>query len=444
MWIHFIGIGGISMGQIAMALAENGHQISGSDEAVYEPMKSLLANAKNINFKEGYSYENLLAETYRFSSEKKFPDLVVAQSGLNLKNKELLFAQKQGIEVVNYPQLLAKFLIRPESIVVAGSYGKTTTTTLLVKIFNDQQVPINYMFGGVAVDGTKAVNLTDEAKYSIIEGDEYISARWDMKSKFFYYSPKYLVLTGYAYDHTDVFLTPEDYRQNFQKFIEMVPADGLIIYNADANGLKELVVSAKARVIEYSEAELAEIKTLNVKVLGDYNLLNMLAAKKLAVELKLNEEKINGSLADFQGLKRRLEIVHTGTNLMVIDDFGATPAKAKAAISAIKAKYPEAKLTVVFEPNIGSRTEAALPEFAEVFQAADQLVLPEFSEIRQSGIVSEIDFLNYLQGKVNVKAASTDSAFDLVKQGLVADQQNIVLLLSSHSVDLLVNDLKKL
>jgi UDP-N-acetylmuramate: L-alanyl-gamma-D-glutamyl-meso-diaminopimelate ligase len=436
-WVHFTGIGGIAVGQVAIAFATAGYFVTGSDQEIFEPMKSMLAARPEIKVTNSYSYDNLLLNKYsgQEGDNQVLPGLVVAGGGLSLNNKELLFAAKRGLKVQNYAEVLEeKAVVAGKSIVVAGSFGKTTTTSLLIKIFEAAGKNASYMVGGLVADLEQGVKLrTTETEYSILEGDEYISSRSDMQSKFFHYHPDILVITGYAYDHTDVFTTPESYYDNFAKLVGQLPTNGLLVINGKYEQLRKLAESAACKVVSYEYS--ADGFDYNTKLLGDFNRENVLAAATTARELGIADESIRTAVASYQGVARRLQVVGKGEGWIVIDDFGATPAKAKAAIAAVQKEFPAANIIAIFEPNIGNRTQQALPEFAGVFTAANKLFLQQFAKVNQQGIISEQELAQYLhnQGLQPVVLQAEPIPQLLAARDL--NKQNVFLFLSSHGVD---------
>jgi UDP-N-acetylmuramate: L-alanyl-gamma-D-glutamyl-meso-diaminopimelate ligase len=443
-WIHFTAIAGVATGQIAAACARQGLFVTGSTgDQFYEPMKSFLLDLQakgDIKLTNEFSYKSLLLSTYtgKIEDQNTLPTVVLAQGGLSLQNKELQFAEKRGVEVQHYAQYLGEnCVVRGGSIVVAGSFGKTTTTGLIIKILENAGLETSYMVGAIVADIEDGVKLKqNNTQYSVIEGDEYISARWDMKSKFFHYAPNYLVLTGYAYDHTDIFKTPQDYFNNFKKLITGLGSEDILIFNNKYPELKELASYAKSRVISYAGDDF----NFERKLIGNFNKENIAGAVTLAKELKIAEDVITRTVASYIGPKRRLESRWDGVlndnKIKIIDDFGATPAKAKSAIAAIRAEFPQANIISLFEPNFGSRTIQALSQFDETFGQADKVLLLPFTAVNQEGIIDQQQLASYLHERGFKPVVLT--AGDISPQVLAevdAGRENIILFLSSHSID---------
>ncbi len=446
-WVHFIGIAGVATAQLAVAMLGKGYVVSGSDENIYEPMKSYLERYKGLKVNNGYNYRNLI-------EGDSIPSLVIAVGGLSRKNKEILFARKYEIEVKSYPEVLQNELIVPDnSIVIAGSFGKTTTTAALIDIFKEAGKNISYMVGGQVVGWDTGLSLkTPATEFSIIEGDEYMASRDDTKSKFFYYNPKYLVITGYTHDHTDLFATEEAYFANFIKLVKTLPKDGILVLNAKFPRLVELSKYSRARVVFYKYDKDTHLPKNNL--FGEFNYENLLAAITIATQLGIGNNSINSALKNFKGIKRRLEqvsvIESNDKKILVIDDFGASAGKAGSAISAMREKYPKHKIVAVFEPNLGSRTIEAIPQYKKSFAECDFLLLPQFTEIKQQGLLTSEEFArnilenNYIDKQKIVLVANNKNFAGDVK-GIINNTVElnnwIVLFLSSHSVDKYLKDL---
>ena len=401
-WWHFTGIGGITTGQLAVALAKNGAKVTGSDEGLYEPMKSYLATCPEIKLSNEYSFKNLIKSTYTGKEEDKYiiPGHIVALGSLPSQNKELLFAKIREIPVKHYAEVLTELVVVPNSsIVVAGSFAKSTVTGLLGTIFKTANTEISYMCGAMLAQGQASMEngivlKIASSKYSVIEGDEYLSANWDKQSKFFYYCSTYLLITGYAYDHTDLFTTPEAYFENFKKLIEQLPQSGMLIYNTKFPDLVELAKFAPCQTYGYLAQDLPA--DLEHNLIGAFNLENLAAAFTTAKLIGVSEETIRQGIKNFKGVKRRLETVISkelagGKRLTVISDFGSTSGKALAAIEAISSKYPTSDLYCIFEPNLGNRTATAYKLFADqavsIWGRCKVLFLPEFKQIPSSEIL---------------------------------------------------------
>lgn len=364
--IHFIGICGITMGSLAIAFKKAGHIVSGSDKGFYPPMSNMLKDA-NIQIDLGYKIEHL---------KDRQLDFVVVGNAISLDNEEYKYAEEQKFVIYSYPEVIQKYIVRDTSIVVTGTYGKTTITAMLVKIFKDQNIPISYMIGGQVKD-FPSVEINDNAKVSIIEGDEYPASKWKPISKFFYYNPTHLIVTSTIWDHKDVFKTLEEYESNFIELKSQISDD--------------------RNIITKEKFDLNEFK-LDLKVLGSYNIENAIFALNMCkLFLNIDITKAIESLNTFKGVSRRLEKRFENENLVVIDDFAHNPTKLMASISSVKEMYKNWKLIVVYEPNLGNRTKSSLESYKGAFKSIDKLYIPRWrvSKLKEdSELASENDLAN--------------------------------------------------
>jgi len=441
-WIHFTGIAGVALAPLAIELKKLGHKVTGTDTDIYEPIKGLLKTA-DIDLYNEYTFLNLVDGDF-------VPHLVITGAGVSQKNKELLFGKKQEIAIKHFAEALGELIIENNSVVVAGTYAKTTITAMLVRIFQETKSEISYMFGGVTVDGLPSAHLkTAKTLFSVVEGDEYISSRWDIKSKFFYYKPKYLILTGIKWDHTDIFKTEKEYINNFQKLVEQVPQDGIIFANFSDKNVKKVASVAKCKVIRYTSEELEKWVNQNnieVSILGSFNTLNAAVAAKFAVDiLKQDLGKVQMALKNFEGIKRRLEIRYFNTDgdlndsqIIVLDDFASSPPKVAGAINAIKGEFPKHKLVIVYEPNTGNRTKGSLGEFEGVFDDVEALVLPKFKKLMKSTetkFLNEKEFAKGIGNHSNVSVYENDKDLinSLVK--LAENKPTVIAFMSSQGME---------
>ncbi len=440
-WIHFIGIGGVTTGPLAVKFLEKGFYVTGTDPNLYDPIKSYLKNF-NIKIFKQFSYSNLLNE------KNEVPSLIVVGSGVSLKNKEFKFAKLHSLNYKHFPEILQDKVIVDNSIVVAGTYGKTTITAMLVEIFKKAKKEISYMFGGQLVSGKGSLKFKNlSTKFSIVEGDEYISARFDQKSKFFYYNPKYLVLTSLKWDHTDIFKTHKEYIENFENLINTMPDDGLIFANQEDKDIKNLAKNIHKKFIFFDKQLFQNLQKkydLKLKVLGEYNLQNALVSIYVAEYFGIKKEIIKMALENFSGIKRRLEVRYNYKNqTLIIDDFASTPAKVEGSLKSLKKIFPKYKIIVVFEPNFGSRTEKSLPLFKKALKDnVDLLLLPKFTQVKQEEInVDENVMKNYLKSDLNIDVIIRQD--ELIKFLIDEKKQhkNIVYaFLSSHENEKLIQE----
>ena len=388
-WVHFTGIVGKTMGPLAYAFKEKGWYVTGSDKSFYPPMSTYLTDRNiqiEVGFKEKYLtkkyYKKKLGENFSGTNIGENPDLHIIIATVTEKNKEYAFSKKKGLKILNYPQVLQdQLIVKGKSIVVSGTYGKTTTSGLLVHIFREAGKDISYMFSGISEDIPNGVRLKDEkTEWSIVEGDEYYASAVTKKSKFFYYHPTHLILTAAEWDHTDIFKTEQDFVDNFRKLAETLPKDGLIVASKNGKNLEEVLENVTAKIIwyEYHEKKF-DFKT---KLIGNHNKENIVAAVTLARNLDLPADVIKKAVESYKGIKRRLEIKLQLDNTIIIEDEASSPPKVKGSLKTLSEDFGDYKTYAIFEPNAGNRTKEAIPLYEEVFENAEQVIIPRLLPIK--------------------------------------------------------------
>ena len=437
-WIHFIGICGVTMAPCANMFKKKGWFVSGSDMGIFPPMSTYLKE-NEINIELGFKYLHLTRDYYKNDKIADFPDIVVVGNFATIKNPELLFARKQNITVKSYPEILKEYLVKDNSVVIAGTAGKTTCAALVTKIFIEAGLNPSFMVGGIASDLPDSIH-DSSSKWSIIEGDEYISARFDPVSKFFFYSAEFLLLTSVFWEHTDVFKSEDDYVNNFQKLISQISPNGLIVACSSKENVSEALKSARCKVVSYElnksdnilplstwfnlpfRENLNEILLYNrltkqeillkTNLIGDHNRENIIGSAALCLELNIKPEVVQKAVANFYGIKRRLEIKYQEENLIIFDDFASSPPKIAGSLEALRQTYKDYYITIIFEPNVGNRTPDALNLFKNIFHEADEVILPRFKHIKKTSEdrITENDLLDTLKKEdVNAIFISDDN-----------------------------------
>lgn len=473
-WLHLIGVSGKTTANVAKVFQEMGWFVTGSDSQFLPPASNLLEEYK-INTAEGYNFKHLTREFWETKipnlaeqGVSSNPDLVLFISHLTTKNKEYLYARKKGLTIKPYAQILGEYLIKPESIVVAGTAGKTTTTALITFILQSLGIDPSYMIGAEVLDISDSLKITN-TKFSVIEGDEYHNpdAEVEGNAKFLEYRPKYLVLTSIGWEHQDIFPTQQMYLEEFKKLVDLVPAEGVIVANANDENIDKVLVGAKAKVIRYSSNDkdtswkvvkgktsskiydprgnfVMEFKT---NLLGDYNLENILAS--VVVVLNISSEAIpldviregTGSLkviakavTDFRGAKKRLEKLYEDENLTVIDDFGVAPTRAINSLATLKETYPKHKIIAVFEPNSGSRpmdSKLFASMYKGAFNDADEVLIPDLSTASDGLVETDemVDRMNLL--KFRAKHVSNPEIVDYLLSRKTEEQGKLLIVFFS-------------
>lgn len=347
---HFIAIGGAVMHQLALHLHNMGHHITGSDDAIYDPAKTNLEKHGLLPSAEGWFPEKI--------SEKL--DAVILGMHARADNPELKKAMETGIRVYSFPEFVYEHSKNKKRVVVAGSHGKTTTTSMIMHVLKKAEIDFDYLVGAQLEGFDYVVRISADAPLIVIEGDEYLTSPLDLRSKFLHYHPHLSVITGIAWDHINVFPEFEGYVDTFREFMHSVK-DKIFLY-ADDEELKRLSAeSFRAALIPYSSlpteqtGENVVIKhndhTHPVGIFGAHNMANMSAALKICLELGIPEEDFFRHIADFKGAAKRMELLmdHPDKKITVYRDFAHAPSKVKATVEAIRTRYPERKMVTALE-----------------------------------------------------------------------------------------------
>ncbi len=360
--IYFIAIGGTGMAPLACLLQERGHRVRGSDGPLYPPMSSLLERA-GIAPLVGWDPAHLEPD----------PDLVIVGNAVHRGNPEAVEVERRGIERISMPQALGRFFLdRCRPLVVSGTHGKTTTTSIAAWVYAQCGADPGYLIGGVPRNFDRSFHIGGGERF-IIEGDEYNAAYFDRGPKFLHYRPQTVVLTSVEYDHADLYPDPETLLEAYRRLMALVPEDGLVIACGDTREVHEVAGSARCRVVFYgldpanevhpravesgpqgsrftvSDAERGEVE-LALSVPGEHNLLNALAVWTAARHDGLEVASAAAALAAFRGVKRRLEELGTARGVTVVDDFAHHPTAVEKSLDGLRQHYPGRRLVALFEP----------------------------------------------------------------------------------------------
>lgn len=388
--IHFIGICGVGMSALAILWKKKGWKVTGSDSGFYPPVSTHLEQNK-IDFYPGWHPEKMGQ-----------PDLVVVGNVAASENPEWLYVQKNNIPYLSYPELIAQNMVRKNSVVCAGTWGKTSTTALLAYILKVADYKPAYMFGGLSLGLPYAAD-DEGGDWSILEGDEYKTGKNNPEAKFFSYKPTHLLLTGLAWDHFDMYPTEESYYAAFAKLLGGMPAGGLVVACADDKNIGRVLGEAKCRIVRYGAGlfdyqygnvamnkngiqlkishDGAEYK-ISSPLLGSYMAENICGAFAMANEIGVPADKVIAAISQFKGIKRRLEKRGaTPKGADVYDDIAHSPVKAKSALATLRGIYG-GKIFAIFEPNTGNRQLSAGPSYDNCFAAANEVVIPRLTKIK--------------------------------------------------------------
>ncbi len=389
--VHFTGICGTAMASAAAAMKEKGFHVTGSDQNVYPPMSTFLAERK-IEVMNGYAERNLAHK----------PDLVVIGNAISRGNPEAEFVLDHKLRYGSLPELLKEFFIRGKrSIVVAGTHGKTTTTSLLTWIFEHNGLNPSYLIGGIPNNLSQGARFTD-SEWFIIEGDEYDTAFFDKRGKFIHYQPEVAVLNNLEFDHADIFENLDAIKKSFSHFIRLVPRNGLLLANGDDPNLAPLLNVTHCPVKRFGLGENNAIQAFNLRygptatefeipsfkfhlnMMGELNARNALAVIACAKHCGLKNHQIQAAFDTFKGIKRRMEVRGIAGGVTVVDDFGHHPTAIRETLRALRIKYPREKIWAIFEPRSNTtRRNVFQNELAGAFADADAVVVSEVARLEQ-------------------------------------------------------------
>lgn len=373
MRVHFIAIGGSIMHNLAIALAKKGYLVSGSDDHIYEPSRTNLEK------------ENLLPEP-GWDPARITEDIDAVVLGMHAKedNPELKKAQEMGIRIYSYPEFIYEQATEKTRVVIGGSHGKTTITSMIMHVLKSIGREFDYLVGAKLDDFEHMVQLTKDAPLIIIEGDEYLASAVDQRPKFHLYKPHIALISGVAWDHVNAFPTFENYVEQFRLFIETIEPKGTLVYNKEDKTLQELVLEDKSKInkhgyrtpeytinkgITYMHTHVGEVP---LQVFGRHNLSNIAAAFTVCEWLGVERDEFYTAIRKFKGATRRLEYVASDNDSVVYQDFAHTPAKLRASIHALKEQFPDKALVAIIELHTySSLNEAYLNEYRDTMQEAE-------------------------------------------------------------------------
>ena len=342
--IHILGIAGTMTAPLAKALIKKGHYVTGSDqEKIYPPISDLINNIP-LNQPLGNIDLAIIGSSYK---------------SFKICLDEFEQIKKQNIPYISATEYIAQNLIKEESVLIAGSYGKTTITAALAHILPNS----NYFFGGASVNNLPSLNFSDSSM-SIVEADESINGL-DTKAKFLYYPVKYLILTSVQWEHKDSYKTAEECFDAFKKLVQNLPKDGVLIYNPIDKDIQQLLPFCQAKTIPYTNNQ------IDTKLIGQHNQENLNAVSTLCQYLG-----IPFNIQDFSGVKRRLEIISNQNDILIVDDFAQSATRVKSALEAIKYSFPNRPIKIYFEPHASFlQNHESILEFKQISGLFNDFVL---------------------------------------------------------------------
>ena len=376
MRIHFIAIGGSAMHNLAIALHKKGFKVTGSDDVIFEPSSSRLANYGLLPKENGWFEANITEDL----------DAVILGMHARLDNPELLKAQAMGLKIYSYPEYIYEQSKDKLRVVIGGSHGKTTITSMILHVLNYYQKDFDYLVGAQLAGFETMVKITDSAPVIIIEGDEYLASPIDRRPKFHLYKANIGVISGIAWDHINVFPTFVDYISQFNKFIETIFPNGKLIYCENDLELRNIVINSKENIekIPYAIPAHEVIDGITyllpqhtpLSVFGDHNLMNLNAAKLVCEQLGILSADFDVAISSFTGAAKRLELLNSVKQTSVYKDFAHSPSKLKATIEAVKAQFVNRKLVACIELHtFSSLNKAFLQEYENTMNEADTAIV---------------------------------------------------------------------
>jgi len=450
---YFIGIGGTAMGGTAVALQQMGFRVAGSDTGVYPPMSDYLAE-NNIVFHNGFSADHLSGLEAR----------IVVGNAIPRGNPELEEALNRRQQLLSLPEIIAsEFIADRESIVVAGTHGKTTTSALLATIFLKADLQPGWFIGGVIPDLPTSVRQ-GSGRFFISEGDEYDTAFFDKRSKFMQYRPTTAIINAIEFDHADIFADFDAVKTTFRRFINLVPANGNLLVPGEDITAVELAENAFCPVTTFGPAagndyqgswlsdDRASISgpdgwslTIITDLIGEHNLRNLTVAAAVAHISGVSDNVIQNALLNFQGPRRRMEITQLGRALLV-DDFAHHPTSIRLTLETLRQKYADRQLIVLFEPRSNTLVRNVLQdELTEALKLADVVGIGRIHRREKYSVEERLDIDRLLAelGRSSVTALQCDVVDDLIEFLLSQLQENAVIaVLSNGAFDGLVDRLK--
>lgn len=362
------------MHQLAIALKKKGYRVTGSDDEIFEPARTNLAEQGLLPAQEGWYTENIQ------------PDRDAVILGMHAKgdNPELLRAQELGLKIYSFPEYIYQESRDKQRVIVGGSHGKTTTTSMIMHVLKNTGKRFDYLVGARLEGFEQSVNITD-APVIVCEGDEYPASVIEKRPKFHFFFPHIAIITGIAWDHINVFPTFEFYLEQFKIFIGKIEKGGVLIYNETDEVLNKLVNENKRSDIRYQPYGIPnhqiengrtrlniEGQSSELKVFGNHNLMNLYAAYYACKELGVDATAFVKAISNFTGAAKRLELMAGGETVNVYRDFAHAPSKVKASIEAVKQQFPDRKLVAILELHTySSLNEAFMTEYRGAFDKAD-------------------------------------------------------------------------
>ena len=451
MRIHFIAIGGAAMHNLAIALKNKNYIVSGSDDIINDPSKSRLMKHGLLPAKYGWNAENISKEL----------DAVILGMHAKTDNPELLRARELEIKIFSYPEFIFNQSKNKFRVVIGGSHGKTTIASMILHVMNFNNIDVDYMVGAQLKGFDVMVKITEENKFIILEGDEYLTSPIDLRPKFHLYKPDLALISGIAWDHINVFPTYDIYLEQFKIFIDSIQEKGTLIYNSDDIDLNKIVNKSINRInkipyntpaysvnnnVTYLKANNREIPLM---IFGEHNLNNLMGAKFVCQRMGIDEDSFFRAITSFEGASNRLELICKNLDSIAYKDFAHSPSKVMATTSAVRSQNPNKKIVACLELHTYSslnidfitayHNALSSVDQAIIFYSQKALKLKEMKDLEESDIKKAFnhnnlivinnvnDLINYLSSLEYSNLAllmMSSGKFEGMDLGLISDLMN--------------------
>jgi UDP-N-acetylmuramate: L-alanyl-gamma-D-glutamyl-meso-diaminopimelate ligase len=449
--IHLIAVCGVGMASLAALLKARGYRVTGSDQNVYPPMSTYLAEI-GIDVLPGFRAEHLVSR----------PDFVIVGNAVSRGNPEAEHVLQAGIPYSSFPEALGEFLIGSrQSLVIAGTHGKTTTTALAAWILSCADLAPGFFVGGVPLNYSSGWQ-PGEGDYVVLEGDEYDSAFFDKGPKFLHYRPRHVILTSVEFDHADIYHDLDHVKEAFRRLMKLIPTNGNLVVCSDYPAATEVAQEANCPMVSYGTGgdwQAANVRFLEGRsfftpvyrgtaereveaaVIGRHNVQNALAVYAMGRRLDIAVDKLLEGMATFRGVKRRQEIKGIRRGVIVIDDFAHHPTAVMETIDGVRAAYAHRRLWALFEPRSNtSRRNIFASEFARALGHADLVIIsdlyqpekiPNADRLSVAGVVTEINRLSNEQRALMIADSGEIASYVASR----AQPGDVVLVMSNGGFD---------
>ena len=429
------------MHNFALALSDAGHNVTGSDDQIFEPSRGRLERAGLLPVQDGWHVDRITDDI----------DVVILGMHARTDNPELLAAQALGLAVQSYPEFLFHATEGKQRVVIGGSHGKTTVTSMILHALRGAQIQTDLMVGAQLEGFDRMVDLADGHEWAVIEGDEYLSSPIDRRPKFLWYGPHVTVVTGIAWDHVNVFPTEENYVEQFRLYLRTVEPGGTVVHCTEDALLNRVVAEVRLERTDItwvpfvtpphwptesgSQVSLNAGAPLEVALLGAHNMQNLAAARACCVAMGMSESDFDRHIADFTGAARRLEVAHEDADqqFVAFRDFAHAPSKLRATQASVVGHYPKRQVTGVFERHpFSSLKKAFIPQYKDAMNAVDHAVVYFDPNVVEHKRLPELDatFVRDAFGRESLEILTSPEALE-ARLDRVPRENHVLLMMSS-------------